>query len=65
MGKFSGRDLAVESVAALLFTFLNNLDRGLKETEDMEQTKKSSSGSGASGPDDILVDKEGETLGMK
>ena len=84
MGKFSGRNIAVESVAALLFakfglggnlqskeqesrsfTFLNNLDSGLAETEDIEPNKKSSSGSGASGPDDILVDTEGETLRMK
>jgi hypothetical protein len=80
MGKFSGRNIAVESVAALLFakcglggnlqtqeqesrsfTFLNNLESGLEETVDNEQTKKSS---GASGPDDILVDTEGETLRM-
>ena len=84
MGKFFGRNIAVESVAALLFakrglggnlqtheqegrsfTFLNNLDSGLTETDDIEQTKKSPSGSGASGSDDILVDTEGQTLRMK
>ena len=84
MGNFSGRNFAVESVAALLFakcglggnlqsqeqesrsfTFLNNLDSGLTETEDIEKTKKSTLGSGASGPDDILDDTEGETLTMK
>ena len=83
-GKFSGRNMAVENVAALLFsqcglggnlqsqeqesrsfTFLNNLDSGLAETEDIGHTKKSSAGSGPSGPDDILVDTEGETLRMK
>ena len=84
MGKFSGRNFAVESVAALLFakfglggnlqskeqesrsfTFLNNLDSGLAETEDIEPNNKSSLGSAASGPDDNLVDTEGETLRMK
>ena len=84
MGKFSGRNFAVESVAALLFakcglgrnlqtqeqerrsfTFLNNLESGLTETVDIEPTKKSYADSGASGPDDILVDTEGETLRMK
>ena len=79
MGKFSGRNIAVESMAVLLFSkcglrgnqqtqeqesrsfnFLNNLDSGLVETEDIEQTKKSSSG-----PDEILVDTEEETLRMK
>ena len=84
MAKFSGRNAAVESVAALLFskcvfggnlqsqeqesrsfTFLNILDSGLAETQDIEQTQKSSAGSDTSGPDDILVDTEGETMRIK
>ena len=84
MGKFSGRNIAVENVAALLFskcglggnlhsqeqesrsfTFLNNLDSGLTETEDIEPTNKSNDPSEASCLDDILVDTEGETLRMK
>jgi hypothetical protein len=84
MGKFSGRNAAVESVAALLFakcgfggnfqiqeqesrsfTFLNKIDSGLTETEDIEQAMKNSVSAGASGPDDIITDTEGETLIMK